>query len=87
MTPIQKASKRLADIEQIPDNLPVTTYNYKNVLRDIVRLEYMIETLDNHIIETMKSMRTPLLIENTPYNALLLASYLDPANPKRKENE
>lgn len=77
MSAIEKATERIRQLEAIPDDARFSGKDYKTLMREIVRLEYMVATTDDHLCNMMRAMQTPLKIENTPYNALLLAAKLD----------
>lgn len=79
MTAIQQVQKRIAEIERIPDDAPFTGTDYKRLLREIARLEYMVATVDDHLCTMLRATQTCLKVENTPFNALLLAAKLDEA--------
>lgn len=80
MTAMQKAHERIREIEAIPDDARFSGADYKRLLREITRLEYMVATIDDHLCDQMRAMKTSLRIENTPFNALLLAAKLDEVN-------
>lgn len=81
MNAMQKVKERIQEIEHIPDDARFSGVEYKRLLREIARLEYMVNTLDDHLCDQMRAMQTCLKVENTPFNALLLAAKLDEANP------
>lgn len=81
-TPAQLAiiqvEERLAEADRIPDDSSISGKEYKRLLKEIARLEYMIATIDEHLITMLRAMYTPLKIEPVPYNALILAAKWEP---------
>jgi len=77
MTPMQAVQKRIAEIEHIPDEARFSGTEYKRLLREIARLEYMVLSTDEHLCSMIRATQTVLKVENVPFNALLLAAKLD----------
>lgn len=73
MNPLEKAHAALVKIDAIPNSATVTVETVKALKRDIVRLEYLIETSDEHLCAMLRATQTSLQVSGTDFtNALLI---------------
>lgn len=54
MTPIEKCNKQIFDADRIADNAKFTGADFKKLLKEIARLEYLTSTLEDHIVNRLK---------------------------------
>lgn len=74
---LEEAHKELCRIAAIPDGVPATSTEIKNLLREIVRLRYLIDTVDDHLCEQLRATQTALRVDGTDFtNALMLLQSL-----------
>lgn len=78
MTPLEKAHAALQKIDAIPPTASVSVDQIKALKRDIVRLEYLIETADEHMCALLRATQTPLKVSSTDFtNALMVLAELE----------